>query len=152
MITVKPYICPLCSTVQEVSTNHNGEIYSQCKYCKSSPLYLEKDEREFIYTNWRVKHYSFDLENKIDSEMYSLLKKKMELFNYRVFASYPVSYLQSKLTRKICSVGHLSVHEKDAFPDQFITQHGRLHNWKEWIFQNAKIKQGYYIERQEMRF
>lgn len=149
---LRPYVCPLCGHKQNVTTNHTWEIYSPCVSCKSTPLYPEDDEREFKSTNWKVHHYYYDLDNVIDAKLYKIMCSELLNFGYRVFESIPHSHKESEETRKICSIINLQVHEVDSFPNQYITQWGRLHDWKEWIFHNKKIKQGYYIEKNGLRF
>ena len=53
-VTYKKYRCRTCFNVQEVQTNHFGEIYSKCKLCNNDVLECIEPEALEIKKNKKL--------------------------------------------------------------------------------------------------
>lgn len=143
-ISKKKYICLACNNITEHETNHEGEIYCQCKKCGNlglhpqSKLHLFEESEDFaIFHFYRFnideeKHKYLELCNFLSSLNY---KNFNTLYNFELTNLWQ-EWDNSKI--KILNV--------NQFEDQYVTNKGRLHQWSEVIFPNRKIKKGYYLD------
>jgi hypothetical protein len=154
-ITVKLYRCPTCGHEEEHSTNHTGEIYCNCKACGNSPLYCAEvdpfEGRPFVTA--RLVCYRFTLEDDQQRKQYAELKSKLrQEHGYKVFASLDYSpaghkHLFSFAAWREHDGETVRLYDPEQFTNQYVSNLGRVFDWKEAIYPNRKIKEGYYLVR-----
>jgi len=143
----RQYQCPVCDNIENHGTNHFGEIYCHCKKCGNSVLYcIEPEaikEREQRNTNKCVLHYyRFDISDKEQAAQYKEFCTRLAglgLTKWDYISNDRISEMQ-KFDGK-----ELTIYDKGQFDNQYVSDAGRLFNWKEQIYPNKKIKNGYYL-------
>lgn len=148
MISVKKYICPLCKSVEEHSTNHFREIYCTCKTCGRSCLYFEGEKFEGRNKSvFNLVYYYLNLENEHDAEEYYQIEGlcKQHL-GYKKWKNHFYTFKKIKQMDMFKSYGgFVNVYDKDTFDNQYISDIGRIFDWEEMVYPNRRIKEGYYI-------
>lgn len=151
-IAKREYYCPMCKQKEMVSTNHQGEIYSPCKGCGSCVRYCAEIDsfaglpyrtatfrayRLFLEGSYLVPareqrmHYT-DLTRHLTGKGYTVFKVLMTHAGSEVEKTYDGETVR--------------LYHFDQWTDQFVSNIGRLHYWKEYVFPNKNIKAGYYLE------
>lgn len=153
MITKKKYKCPVCQTEEAHSTNHFGEIYSGCRKCGSMVLYCnepegisEQEARPQVTA--KLHPYKFHIEEKKQAAQYRALVKKLTksgLKKWTVHNQRMVFTLNTYFTY-LCDLTEVVIYDVEQWEQQYVTNHGRLHQWTEADYPNQWIKQGFYLE------
>lgn len=147
---LRQYYCPTCGNIQKEVTNHTGEIYTACRSCKSTLLY-------HIGETWKglpsvkavVNCYSFDLGKAEDAAEYKALCEKLK--GARVWKSLSPSYTATSKFRQRWHGKTVKLFNVHRWPDQYMSNAGRLRFWHEWVVDNKQIKLGYWLERRKER-
>lgn len=140
-VAVRDYVCPVCGNEEEHSTNHEGEIYCNCKKCGNMGLYFKQDSRQFV-PMFSLTYYRLDVGNPQEEAEYKEIVKKMDSKCFNVLVNPRSTFLDHLKNKKV-----ISVHEPKTFDDQFITDSGRLHKWFEAVYPNRDIKEGYFLQK-----
>lgn len=145
-IAKRVYYCPMCGHDEVHETNHQGEIYCPCKACGSSPLYCrEIDSHAGVPFITAILHaYRFNIENPDDKQAYSVLCDSLKAIGFRKFkvlTEYRTSQAEASHDGE-----KVKLFNPDQWPDQYVSNIGRLHQWKEGHVPNPSIKAGYYLE------
>lgn len=148
-ITTKRYQCPVCNYIDNISTNHFGEIYSSCRKCGATqPLKCIEPEanenRPIVITT--LHHYYFHLEDEKEKiEYHKLVESLIEtrkIFTALIREPY-------KTFQKFKEYDGKKVHlYSDWVTDnQWSSEEGlRIFDWEEAIYPNKRIKEGYYLD------
>lgn len=145
-ITNKDYYCPTCGNEETHSTNHHGEIYCRCLKCGAGTLYCKEETfkgREYV--NARMCRYRYNLENKHERAAYAAMLDSLAASGVRCFG-----VLETPQTAK-AELSHaggvfLRLYKPFLWEGQYVSNVGRLHAWKEYIYPNKNIKEGYFLE------
>jgi hypothetical protein len=143
-IASRKYFCPTCGNEEMHSTNHQGEIYCHCKKCHSSPLYCaEIDAHAGLPFRTAVLHcYRFYLENEDERQAYHALRAQLEgVHCHEVLMLGGEFAAESKHDGKT-----VKLFNPETWPDQFVSDIGRLHRWKQYVVENPRVKMGYWLE------
>lgn len=149
-IASRLYRCPMCGNLENHSTNHEGEIYCNCKACGNMPLYFAGRD---IHADMKFKEvvmhcYSFGscVPQQQDPNLadYADLELLMKLRGYKKFA-VATEYRQWTAIREHDGKT-VKLYLPFQWADQFVTNIGRLHQWWEAVFPNKEIHNGYYLE------
>lgn len=151
MISPKKYICLVCGNEEIHSTNHFSEIYCNCVKCKS--MGLECIEENAIQArnalekvSAKVVLYHYDISKEAQKQAYKALSKELKEKGYKKFRVISEFVSEIAFRHRVKSLeGIVEISEPNTFPDQFISNIGRIHNWFERACQNKDIKGGYYI-------
>jgi hypothetical protein len=140
--SVKTYVCGLCGTEIDTYTNHFGEIYTPCKKCGNGILYCKGNEpAKGLETKLTV--YRYNIENHEEAKAYKALKNELKAKGFKLFdsiSSVKYGYFDNLRTHETALLNTDSI-----FDNQWVSNLGRLHDWYEEIYQNKKIKEGYYL-------
>ena len=144
-IIKKMYFCPVCGYEDDKSTNHYGEIYSGCKNCKNVVLYCKERECNKIpESKCRIIFYHFDLNKEGQEREYNKLEEELFKKGYNKFDTldeYSAYKALKEYNNKTTNIYNIK-----QFDNQYISDIGRIFNWYEYIWDNKKIKDGYYLE------
>ena len=151
LISPKKYLCLVCGNEEIHSTNHFSEIYCKCKKCKS--IGLECMEENAIQArnalekvSVKVVLYQYNISNEDQKQAYKALSEELKKKGYKKFHVVTEYSSYSAFQKRIESLnGIVEISEPNTFPDQFISNAGRIHNWFENSWPNKDIKSGYYI-------
>lgn len=149
-VTYKKYRCPSCQLEQTIETNHYGEIYSGCKNCDSMVLYCAEEEAVNDRKNRSTSHakmfkYYLNIGKAEELSMYNKIVQKNKERGYKLFSVLSKRYHKTNYSF-IENEEVLDIYDKEQFQEQFVSNRGRVHLWYETIFDNKKIKEGYFIE------
>lgn len=144
---VRQYKCPQCGNIEEHGTNHFGEIYCHCKKCKGSPLYCIEPEalaamNERQQSKVLLTYYRFDISQPEEHKQYKLLCKELKA---KGLVKWDYIGIDRIVEMEKFNGKEIIIYDKDQFDNQYVSDAGRLFNWKEQIFPNKKIKNGYYL-------
>lgn len=147
-VTYKKYRCGTCFNIQEVQTNHFGEIYSKCKLCNNNVLECIEPEALEIKKNKKlskaiVHFYTLDLTDGNDKEQYEFICSK---FNHNQKAERIIDYKTFDYLKSNYNKTEINIYNKETFENQFIGDGVRWFYWFEKIISNQKIKTGYFLE------
>jgi hypothetical protein len=143
-IKQREYYCPLCGNKEMHSTNHIGEIYSNCKVCGNDVLYCKDNEENLQVIKYAyLEKYEYNLEDIIQAKLYKLLERELKGIGYKKFPHRPIKYREVEEYEKIGPIPYIEIYED--LGNQYVTDRGRLHNWLEFTFDNKNIKEGYYL-------
>ena len=141
-IELRDYVCPMCLTESQHSTNHEGEIYCGCKKCGSSVLYFKGANTPFV-PMFTLKKYRFDWGKPQERDAYLKMvseRGKAKKFKVNVLPRNSTLFFDSLKENEI-----INVFNPNEFTGQYITNKGRLHDWFEASYPNADILEGYYL-------
>ena len=151
-ITDKEYKCPICLDVSTHATNHNGEIYPECKVCSNKGMLLVEGGYKFVRNNSytvRIVPYRLNLEIAGELLMYNTLCEYLtKTLKFKMFDVLAPEFGKGKFfeDRWNSSKGfNIAVKDATQFESQYVTEIGRLHNWFEFIYPNIRIRNGYYL-------
>jgi uncharacterized Zn finger protein len=152
-ITNKVYYCPLCGSREDHSTNHIGEIYCHCRNCGNNPLYCEEmDYSKFEYTEAILHYYRFSINESRQLNQYNTLKEYLrDNLKYKIFDVIELNAHQIMQGIMLRDSETIKLYKPFHWPDQFVSNIGRVHKWKEVIYPNKNVKEGYYLEFKENR-
>jgi uncharacterized protein YlbG (UPF0298 family) len=155
-ISYKKYYCPLCGAESKQQTNHFGEIYSGCKKCGNTILYCKEPEAlEIMEARKQVKAvfhtYRFEIDEVTQRLDYEELQKHLKhYFNYKMFDAITIGNSHTQLVEQRKWDGkEITIYDPLLFKGQYVSSIGRVHDWFEFIFPNARVKAGYWLERIE---
>ena len=150
---VRPYICPRCGNEEEHGTNHEGNIYTNCKSCFHGTLYCNTEEaiklresRETI--TLAIKYYRFSIEYADQKQEYKELIESLKSVGFECFdVIAPAPYQGRPLDplKELESVDVFNDANQFESGNQFMSKQGRIFLWYEHIYPNRKIKEGYYL-------
>jgi DNA-directed RNA polymerase subunit RPC12/RpoP len=145
-ITTKTYICLACGNTELHATNHEEEIYCRCKKCGNLGLHPESKLNIFDESNdVAVFHYyKFDVNIIEEQNKYYDLCDFLDEKNYKKFRTY-YQFNHTELWQQWDNK-EIKIINPQQFANQYITNKGRLHQWSEAIWDNKKIKEGYYLD------
>lgn len=138
-IASRQYYCPVCDHREKHSTNHVGEIYCHCRRCGNSPLYCaEADAHAGLpYREAVLRCYRYDIS---DPAYKALLAQLSGVECFRASCEY-----RSLEALRRHDGETVRLYEPDQWPDQFVSNIGRLHRWFEAVCPNWRVKTGYYL-------
>lgn len=147
MVTYKKYQCPVCKNIENHSTNHFGGIYTNCKKCGNNGLECIEPEaikaREGNKTIKTVLHkYRFDTRIAEEKNQYETLKAELKAKGMKLFDcinSHNREYWDNL-------PGEIEIETGFVFDNQWNSSAGRVFDWYEDIYDNRKLKQGYWLE------
>lgn len=144
---IREYKCPVCGNIEKHGTNHFGEIYCPCKKCKNSVLYCNEPEaleaREQRKQDKAVlTYYRFDISQPVQATQYKALCSQLQA---QGLTKWDFVGLDRMTEMEQHNGKEVTIYDKDTFDNQYISDIGRLFNWKEQIYPNKKIKNGYYL-------
>lgn len=146
-ITLKKYQCLVCKNIEMHSTNHFGEIYCKCKNCKNTGLAcIEPEATEAAKDNptiaTKLHKYRFDISNEEEKKQYYDLRQSLKNRGYKLFDSISgVSHEYFEMLPE-----EIQIDTSYVFDNQWNSSAGRVFDWKEEIYPNKKIKEGYWLE------
>lgn len=148
MVTTKTYYCPLCGNEEPHSTNHIGEIYCNCKKCGNSPLYCrDMDYSKLEYKEAIIHYYRFSTDQSRQLNQYEILKDYLgNILKYKLFDAIWPNIHQTMQGIMLNDLEIIKLYKPFQWEDQFVSSIGRVHKWKEAIYPNKKIKEGYWLE------
>jgi len=152
-VKARAYECPVCGHKSIKTTNHFGEIYSGCNICGSTVLYcIEPEAIEAMKNREKDTAYIFKYYVNLDStisdynaEKTKNYKETIEKLEKRFKKFEVISTGFKTLLDYIDEKEEVVVLDKNTFEDQFISNRGRIHRWKEIVYPNKNIKAGYYV-------
>lgn len=150
MITYKKYQCPVCKNIENHSTNHFGGIYVDCKNCGNNGLQCIEPEaikaREGNATIKTILHqYLFNTSIAEEKKQYESLQSELKANGLKLFDcinSHNREYWDNL-------PGVIEIDTSYVFNNQWNSSAGRVFDWYEDIYQNKKIKRGYWLELTE---
>lgn len=149
-IKSRKYQC-FCGRVENVETNHLGEIYSACPYCGNTTRTCIEDEaieirKSLPQENYILKYYRFNTDTQ--QAEYNKIVEKIKVNKTDSHAPFNSSKF-NKLWDKIreCDEQNITIYEPEQFDNQYVGIGVRWYKWVECVFENKRIKQGYYLER-----
>src|SRR6185369_7038494 len=76
----REYYCPTCGNKEKHGTNHQGEIYCNCKNCGNSPLYCAEVDAHAgqPFATAIIHFYNYDMECPSAKEAYAALREKLK--------------------------------------------------------------------------
>ncbi len=146
-ISDKKYQCLVCGNVEIHSTNHFGEIYCNCKKCGNGGLECMEPEAISSRKNnpvivTKLHKYRFDISQPEQKKEYIALKAELKAKNYKLHDS--ISGIKHGYFDLLpCEI---KIDISYVFDNQWNSSAGRVFDWKEEIYPNNKIKQGYWLE------
>lgn len=146
------YGCPVCGWQKEIGTNHTGEIYVECGNCRNSPLYFaEKDMNAGREYGLAVLHYyRYDLSDEVsDAPAYRELRARLKAQGFKVWKEpdrTPYKPGADVRAYERHNGATVRLYDPAQFDNQYVSNLGRLHQWKEATYLNKKIKEGYWLE------
>jgi hypothetical protein len=147
-ITLKQYYCPTCGNQENHSTNHYGEIYCNCRKCGNSPLYCsEVNSHEGLpFLNATIHFYSFDIGTEEGARGYSELSRYLNQdLDYKGKKFAVLTQYKEWQAVKSHDGESIKLYNPDQFDNQFVSNIGRVFYWKEAVYPNRDIKDGYYL-------
>lgn len=148
LVSPKKYICLVCGNEEIHSTNHFSEIYCKCMKCKSVGLECMEENaiqarNDLEKVSAKVVLYYYDISKEAQKQAYEALSKELKEKGYKKISKH---IFCSAFQKRIESLeGIVEISEPNTFPDQFISNVGRIHNWFENYYPNKDMKSGYYI-------
>lgn len=144
MVESRLYYCPTCNHQEYHQTNHDGEIYCDCKKCGNCPLYCtEFDYNSLPHIEATIKFYLFNLEKEEEKEQYDRLANELKDKRYKKFST--LTTFNAVEAMKKHDNNSIKLYNPNQFPGQYVSSIGRVHNWQEFIYPNNRVKEGYYI-------
>ncbi|HEY3525880.1 MAG TPA: hypothetical protein VGK47_06770, partial [Nitrososphaeraceae archaeon] len=142
--------CPVCKNIESHSTNHFGGIYTDCKKCGNSGLQcIEPQAMEAREGNETIKtvlhKYKFDTSLVEEKKQYETLKTELKAKGLKLFDcinSHNREYWNNL-------PGEIEIETSYVFDNQWNSSAGRVFDWYEDIYDNRKIKRGYWLELTE---
>lgn len=146
LYSIKEYYCPNCGNRSKQGTNHIGEIYVNCGKCGSSPLYCAEvdalKDRPFIEA--KLVYYKFNLDKPEDKAAYSQLGDTLKAKGYALHDALSAFSEWMEIEKKDGRI--IRLYNPEQFKGQYVSNIGRVFDWREAVFPNRKIKHGYYLE------
>lgn len=144
--TIKQYQCPACKALENISTEHFGEIFSGCNKCKNTVMYCIEpnaiEDREgsgSIQTT--IISYRFDTKKQRQLDSYSELEYMLKLKGITKFNAQ----IKPSAFESIIKHTNATLFLSSIFSNQWVSSVGRLHDWFEVAAKNPMIKSGYYL-------
>jgi hypothetical protein len=159
-IARKKYKCSVCEAVTEHQTNHFGEIYCPCPMCGSTnPLQCVEPEAiqakaDIKYVAVKITPYYFDVSGKENAKLYENLCENLQFKGLKMFRCISLTPHEARAAfyKKITELGEVHLALNWITENQWSTQEGfRVFDWREEIYPNKKIKEGYYLDVQKIR-
>ncbi len=143
-ISTKEYYCPVCSNVQNHSTNHTGEIYCKCKFCGNEVLYCVSGTLGVPTGRCLIHFYYFNLTNHSEGLDYIELTKRLESVGYK---KWETSQMSSEAYEFLCkrNGSFIELYNQNQFKEQIVSSVGRVHYWLERTLPNQYIRSGYFL-------
>lgn len=143
------YKCGVCGNEEQVQTNHIGEIYSECKYCGNGVRFCLDAPKRQVDKRVIFNFYCFDISNEDEEIRYNNLLELMKSKNYKKFEEV-APYCIEKYTKKwkmlkLKDKTQFNIYNANQFNGQYVSDGIRLFDWRECVFSNKRIKQGYYL-------
>lgn len=147
MIIKKGYFCPVCKTISLHETNHCGEIYCGCKSCGNSPLYCSETDmfKNLPFIEAKFKYYYLNMERDGDREEMEKIRENLRKVNFQKWTFTPLLPNQMRVYARYHDT-MVKLYNPMQFANQYVSNIGRLFQWKEAIYPNSVIKNGYYLE------
>lgn len=143
----KMYYCPACKHQENHGTNHYGEIYCLCKRCGNSPLYC-RDVDEFKDSELKevtLHCYYYDISKYEESIQYRNFEKDMRGLGYEIFQTASMDGKQ--FVFKQYHLQKIKLYLPFQWDNQYVSNIGRVFNWREMVYENKSIKEGYFLEK-----
>jgi hypothetical protein len=152
-VAPRDYYCPLCGNPELHTTNHQGEIYTPCKKCGHGVLYCAEVDAHaglpFVTATLHFYHFNFDAPpyggGDAAKAEYKALRGSLIAAGCKKFATLGHKHEESNQFRYRDGLP-VKLFNPGQWPDQFVSDIGRLHRWFEFVWPNKKIKTGYWLE------
>lgn len=146
-ISTKQYQCLVCKNIEPHSTNHFGEIYCSCKNCGNTGLQCIDPEaiaarKDNPTIKTKLNKYRFDISQPDQNTEYKKLSKELKANGYKLHDS--ISGIKHNYFDLLPT--EILIDTSYVFDNQWNSNAGRVFDWKEEVYPNKKIKQGYWLE------
>lgn len=150
-ISNKQYQCPVCGNMETHQTNHFMEIYCHCTKCDNGTLYCVELEGVALLnarekTTAVIRFYRYDTSFGNEKSRYTEFKRWRSAVSVGTQLFSVLTAFKTMEALKKHNNETVIVYDQKLFTGQYITSIGRLHDWYEAVYQNTKIKEGYYLE------
>ena len=148
IVSHKNYYCPVCGNKEKHSTNHFGEIYCNCKKCSNGPLYNADVDvhKGLTYRVATLHYYNLYTEKSADRLAYQALCGHLHGQRLKKFTFLETHPLKSIDAHKPYDGKKVKLFQFGQFEGQYVSDIGRLHDWREATFANSHCKRGYYLK------